>query len=137
MILTHLVKRRLRKVAQMIRKNPSHFEMSKVLSDPSGCFEENELLDHPLSCGTTACVCGWYGYLLPKKARPKSKDLVYWLKDALGLSNSFEDGQIYNTVIEKDYWPEPFKSRFAKVKTKRAKAHIAAQRVEFLIERGI
>ena len=86
-------------------------------------------------CGTAACIAGWAILLSEKKKADEldynySGDTVDIASDLIGLPFGYYPRQLFNN----HGWPEPFSSQYKNAKTPRARAKIAAERIEHLIK---
>jgi len=114
-----------------------------ILADPSqfNMYDYQNEFDEESSCGTTACIAGWIVYNEYPKYRSADKlsidpcefpDGMYFevlAEDAvrssnLGIHSLFHEGN----------WPEKYYKRFQKAKTRKEKAKIAAEVIDYFIE---
>lgn len=134
--LTPVVKRRLKKVRDLILAEPKQFAMEEFIAKnrraakagDTSLRDDVPTLPQALKCGTTCCIAGWYHLVTPKKER--GTWIGETLQQALNAS-AFEDAVIYATM-----WPEPFKARYAKAKGPKAQARVAAARIDHLLATG-
>lgn len=127
--------RLLRRIKKHILANPSRFFMgwyvargvprSRHFDLPNSLrFSVLDLPSTVPECGTAACIAGWANLFTghkPTAHRSAAK--------ALGLPNDNGLFSIYE-------WPCKYRDKYRSAKTSRARARIAANRIEHLIKTG-
>lgn len=145
------VVRRLRKVREFILKHPQHFKMSEWWSlKGEGRYGSQ-------TCGTTACIAGWYALTQRRVWKPMARGVAalthtktgvtkdirqLFAEDVLGSDTIFDLAHLTNHYR----WPEPFKSEFAAVAPEmreftgggdaRKAARVAARRITHFLRTG-
>jgi len=108
----------------------------------------------PVTCGTTACIAGWYAIMLPKEERPTNSDELWKpLAIDLGLISKRdaakcgeywdwaddEDVEAYATIVHVGEWPDDLRQMYQMAEQdgdKMGMAYAAARRIQRLLDDG-
>lgn len=123
----------LRKIQKHILEEPRRFFMAwfTALGKPGTKFASkwSDLAATVPPCGTAHCIAGWANHFTDHE---DASDVVHAAK-VLRLS---ESGVYWWNLFEAGDWPEPFRWHYENAKTPKARAKIAAARIDHLIEHG-
>lgn len=106
----------LREISDVIQRKPSKFAMRFLHQGADGEATT-------LECGTAHCICGWAQILGHPRAQNGPDG-----ENAFGV-----DRYQLQRLIFISGWPKEFSVRYELLKTNRAKARCAAQRIEHFI----
>jgi len=114
-----------------------------ILADPSqfDMYDYQNEFDKQSSCGTTACIAGWIVYNEYPECISDDKLAVDVLKFPSGMYyESLAEDAVnatnldVNSLFHEGSWPEKYYTRFQKAKTRKEKAKIAAEVIDYFIE---
>jgi hypothetical protein len=114
-----------------------------ILADPSqfDMYDYQNELDEKSSCGTTACIAGWIVFNEYPKCRTDDKLSVDARRFPAGMYYEHLAEEAVrstnldvNSLFHEGNWPEKYYTRFQKAKTRKEKAKIAAEVIDYFIE---
>lgn len=122
----------LRRIQEHITKEPKRLFMAWYITkgEPGALFAGDE--DKPAQlppCGTAACIAGWAILLSDKELEAERNGFSSTAGPLLGIEDT-------GSVFLADEWPHPFRERYRKAVTRKARAKIAVARIEHLITKG-
>jgi hypothetical protein len=125
----------LRKIQKHILAEPARYEQNAIITigaPGAMCVAANRLYPQ---CGTIACIGGWAILLTAKRRLKTSRYSLNYL--TLGKLLGVKKSQIAKLVSYTDYateWPDHFADKYNQAETPKARARIAAQRIDHFIK---
>ena len=119
----------LRKVKKQILEEPRSFQMSDVVTrlKPGKVYSDYGLDYKAPKCGTIACIAGWTNLL----ASAEYLNSTIEAETLLGISPT-ESANLFLA----SQWPERYQEQWESAKTPKARARVAANRIEYFIRTG-
>lgn len=122
----------LKKVAERIVRNARYFDMDSFYA-PNGAEGDPKGASSREQCGTTACISKVtldpLFELCPEYQRYEGVNWEAEGAKVLGLTSDQSNRLFYT-----DFWPENFRERYYRAKSKKVAACVAAERIKHFIK---